>query len=126
MSTQIETKDILARIIYVLKLENDIELSKYLGVAEGTLRTWRARNKIPYEECFIVSKRNNISLDWLLTGEGPMYHQPFPSSSENDFNLLLEWLKKWWKQADEKERAWLEVQMKKCFPEFKEWLEQQK
>ena len=96
--------------------------------------------KIPYPSLqnYLMGKRSiradsllkmnihmDVNINWLLSGEGDMYIQAF-SSKEKLLCLGEKWLREYWEQADEKERAWLEVQMKKCFPEFKEWLEQQK
>lgn len=33
---------------------------------------WRSRNSVPYPLCVNVAEDRGISLDWLLTGEGPM------------------------------------------------------
>ena len=34
---------------------------------------------------------------------------------------MIEWLTQWLENADEKNRIWLEIQMKRCFPEFEQW-----
>ena len=59
-------------------------------------------------------------MDWLMTGQGKMYR----TKSGPDFvksALVLEWLNKWWENADEKHRYWLEVQMENYFPEYGKW-----
>jgi len=44
---------------------------------------------------------------------------------QSDIKFILNWLNEWWEKTDEKHRIWLEVQIKRCFPEYAEWLAQQ-
>ena len=70
-----------------------------------------------------ICTRLNINSHWLLTGQGEMY-QTKPSPVETTLEPILEWFNKCWKEADEKHRIWLEVQMGKCFPEYAQWLKE--
>lgn len=61
-------------------------------------------------------------MNWLLMGEGSMYRHP---RAEKKFpDTVVEWLKHYQQEMDEKQRIWLEIQMKRCFPEYAEWLRQ--
>jgi transcriptional regulator with XRE-family HTH domain len=70
----------------------------------------------------------NVSLDWLLTGEGAMYRDHIQEErveNKKAVEQIVEWLKDWWDKANEKERYWLEVQIERTFPEYREWLKKQ-
>lgn len=56
------------------------ELSKKMGVKYQTLTTWVQRNKIPFELLHKIAQNENISFEWLLTGEGFM-HKEYPSKT---------------------------------------------
>jgi len=79
MSTQNETLNstafILKRLAQALDIEGDDALAKELGVARNTLSTWRNRDSKPYKACEYVAERKMVSIDWLLTGKGPMFRQ---------------------------------------------------
>lgn len=61
---------IIERLKAYFQIVTDIELSKILEVKPNTISTWRNRNTIDWE--LIFAKCDNINLNWLLTGEGPM------------------------------------------------------
>lgn len=44
--------------------------AKFLGVAPSTISSWLSRDTFDYD--LIFAKCENISSDWLLTGEGSM------------------------------------------------------
>jgi transcriptional regulator with XRE-family HTH domain len=70
----------------------------------------------------------NVSIDWLLTGEGAMYRDHIQEErveNKKAVEQIVEWLKDWWDKANEKERYWLEVQIERTFPEYREWLKKQ-
>lgn len=49
---------------------NKSEFARFLGVSPQGVSTWLARGSFDFE--LIYSKCDNISADWLLTGEGHM------------------------------------------------------
>lgn len=48
------------------------ELSEFLGVKEGTLNAWKARNSIGDVDVFLT-KCKWMSYEWLRTGQGEMF-----------------------------------------------------
>jgi phage repressor protein C with HTH and peptisase S24 domain len=66
-------KEILERLKKYYKVENNRQLAEKLEINYQTLNTWLKRNKIPYDLLFKIGQNENISYDWLLTGEGNMY-----------------------------------------------------
>ena len=70
MKTIIDKRPILQRIKDVKKISRDSDLASFLGINPSTLANWYTRNSIDYD--LIFSKCDEISVDWLLTGEGEM------------------------------------------------------
>lgn len=57
--------------------------AKSIGVAPSTISSWLARDTMDYDLLF--AKCENISSEWLLTGQGPMLkqEQPMPPTNPN-------------------------------------------
>ncbi len=63
-----------------------------------------------------------VSPVWLLTGEGEMFLEPRVVPLEDaPLVSMIAYIKEIWERGDQKERAWLEIQFSKCFPDFVEW-----
>jgi hypothetical protein len=63
---------VLSRMMDFLGVSTDSALARALPVNRQTLAGWRKRESVPYVECIKLSQERGLSLDWLLTGEGPM------------------------------------------------------
>ncbi|NBA94749.1 helix-turn-helix domain-containing protein [Pseudomonas sp. R5(2019)] len=63
---------VLSRLKRVTETNTDSQLASALSVSPQTLSSWKGRDSIPYAICIDLAEKNAISLDWLLTGEGPM------------------------------------------------------
>jgi phage repressor protein C with HTH and peptisase S24 domain len=61
--------DIIERLKKITKTKTNIELAKALKISESTVRSWKSRNKIPFEQCLEISDKYECSLDWLLKGD---------------------------------------------------------
>ncbi len=66
---------ILNRLAQALGTTKDIELAQVLRIKHNTISSWKKRDAVPYKVCVDVAKRENISLNWLLLGDGPMRRQ---------------------------------------------------
>jgi len=99
------------------------DFSKYSGIPYTTIQEYIYDKRAPGGESLLkICAKLNISMDWLMTGQGEMYRTklgPYVPSVP-----VLEWFNKWWENADEKHQHWLEVQMGKCFPEYTQWLKE--
>ncbi len=66
----------MAEIIGIIKslknVVNDSDVANLLGTKPKTLATAKTRNSIPFEELTTFCNKEGISLNWLLTDEGPM------------------------------------------------------
>ena len=70
MKTKIDKTLILSRIKNVKNFKTDAELADFLGINTSTLSNWYSRNSIDFDILF--SKCEDVSLDYLLNGEGEM------------------------------------------------------
>ncbi|MBH3428264.1 helix-turn-helix domain-containing protein [Pseudomonas alkylphenolica] len=62
---------VLSRMKLITGTTTDAELSYALKISPQTLSTWKGRNSTPYSLCIDLAVHYNVSLDWLLLGNGP-------------------------------------------------------
>ncbi len=85
--------NVLDRLQQALNVESDSELSKAIGVNRATLGNWRNRNSVPYSICINICESENLSIDWLLTGEGETSRQKsITSDNEIDKEMIASML----------------------------------
>ena len=66
---------IIKRIKEVRKLTYDSEVANLLGYTKNAFAERKRRNSIPHDKLYILCERENINIDWLLSGEGPQYKE---------------------------------------------------
>jgi len=123
--------DINQRLRQAILLKNKTlkEFSLKAGMPYITLQRYLSGDRKPNSEALIkISIHLDINLNWLLMGEGPMYHHKLKEEraeykKKEKVDQIRDWLKDWWAQADEKKRIWLEIEMERLFPEYREWLD---
>lgn len=84
---------VIARLKELLQVESDSALCEVINVSPQTLSSWKTRDKVPYAICVDYSQIADASLDWLLTGEGPMkkdFSRPFMESITNQERCWIE------------------------------------
>lgn len=102
-----------------------------LEVHVNTIQRWEAGSTVPdANDLARIQKVFGISIDWLLSGDGPRYlselEQPRPAEVVPIENGFIESFRTWVAELiseDSAYRGWFKVQLMKCFPEFKEWAE---
>jgi transcriptional regulator with XRE-family HTH domain len=68
-----DVRPVIDRIKKALNFTADEDVEKALGVRAGLISSYsRMANEIPYPPIMDLGEREGLSLDWLLTGEGPM------------------------------------------------------
>lgn len=119
------------------------KFSNLAGVASSYLAIIETGRKQPsYNFIVSLAQAFQINANWLLFGTGPMYQsyqqnreQPQHQIQEQDAEYwtkgddsrvenIKTWIDDWWKNADDRERIWLEIQMGRSFPEYREWQQQ--
>lgn len=77
--------DVMARLQVFFGVGTDSALADAMNINRQTLGSWRARGRVPYEECVNLATEKGLSLDWLLIGEGQMYRgvRPGGLATEN-------------------------------------------
>jgi hypothetical protein len=63
-----------ARMKLLIRSEGSMaSIARRCGFSEGAVRSWRdGQSDISRERCVVMAKTLNVSLIWLITGEGPM------------------------------------------------------
>jgi len=104
------------------------EFAEICNIPYGSAQGYLYGKRTPGSDVIIkICTQLNVNSNWLLMGKGEIYREEQPKEEITTFKskLFLNWLNKWWENADEKHRNWLEIQLKRCFPEYAGWLEQQ-
>jgi hypothetical protein len=134
----------VARLRQVLGVANDAQLGRALGLRESAPGNWRARDSVPYRQCVEIAAERGVSLDWLLLGRGPpkprredapptgveeprpvdpdgyAANRQRPPPDDRRLDAVLRWWRTWWGSADEEERTWALVQLRRAIPESAE------
>lgn len=71
--------EIIDRIKDRKGLRDDDEVAYVLGMTKGNLSSYKTRGAIPYYYLSKFCRQEGLSIDWLLTGEGPMRRGPVPA-----------------------------------------------
>lgn len=76
-------EEILERMRTVCGVKTDRELAKILHIsASSVISSWKSRGRKPYAECEFLAAEMGISMDWLLTGKGPIKRGAPPQAEE--------------------------------------------
>jgi uncharacterized protein with gpF-like domain len=86
MNSQLTADSVITRLKQLFNVKTDQKLGENLTVSKTTISTWRQRNSVPYSLCIQLAQEKNLSLDWLLTGEGQM----FRAGNNDDMSLNRE------------------------------------
>lgn len=63
---------VIERIKAAVGVSTDSELCRVTNTNRQALSNWKTRNSVPYTLCVKVANDLNVSIDWLLTGDGEM------------------------------------------------------
>jgi transcriptional regulator with XRE-family HTH domain len=76
-----DAQDLAMRMRLLIAREGSASaLARRCGCSEGSVRSWRDGHSDPSRaRCITLARALNISLQWLITGEGPMH----PQNNEN-------------------------------------------
>ncbi|MDR2913465.1 MAG: helix-turn-helix domain containing protein [Tannerella sp.] len=80
----VEKKDLLISLIAHYTRGNKAKFASKLGVTPQTINTWISRNTFDADRIF--ANCENLSAEWLLTGQGSMLKQPADSGNITSVN----------------------------------------
>ena len=64
---------VMARLKQAVKAENDAQIAEELGLSSSGFANIKKRGSLPYERLERICNSRNVSMDWLLTGDGLMW-----------------------------------------------------
>lgn len=65
---------IIDKIKEFKSIKTDTAVADLLEMGQSAFAERKRKGSIPYEELVVFCNKEGISLDWLLTGRGPMKH----------------------------------------------------
>jgi phage repressor protein C with HTH and peptisase S24 domain len=70
MNADCSAEAVVNRLMLVVGVRSERELSRWFGYGLTTITSKRQRGSIPYEECVRLATERDLSLDWLILGRG--------------------------------------------------------
>ncbi len=87
----VKYSDTIERMRWAGKLKNDSAVARVLSVTPQALSNYKKRGELPTDLVVRFSGIYNLSLDWLINGEGDVYRIGFePPESEHGIPSLHE------------------------------------
>lgn len=75
-------EEVIARLKRAIKAENDARIAEELGLSGSGFANIKKRSSLPYERLEQICNSRNVSMDWLLTGEGSMWRHDPPADKQ--------------------------------------------
>jgi hypothetical protein len=72
MKNEFIFNEVMLRLKTSLKASSYNELAAMLGLSSSGFANLKKRNSIPFDKVSVLASSHNVSIDWLLTGEGEM------------------------------------------------------
>lgn len=66
-------RDILDRLKQVEQVSSDVDLADPLMTSRRNISAWKERQSVPWEKLVAYCHRQQISLEWLINGRGPIF-----------------------------------------------------
>jgi len=67
-----EASETISRMIQAIRGKSQDELASFLGISKDAIYKAERQAKVPPHWFLTIGKKSGISIDWLVTGEGPM------------------------------------------------------
>lgn len=79
---------VIDRLRAYYKVDTNAKLAKKLGVSPSAIANWKVRNRIDW--MLIFTRCEDVNLNWLIHGEGPMMKESaYKVSEDKDVNKML-------------------------------------
>ncbi len=80
----LDYQDVLNRMLSAGRLTNSSQLAKVLGITPQALSNYKKRGGIPTSLLFRFASIYDVSVDWLITGEGAAFKAAERSAGYGD------------------------------------------
>ena len=116
-------KNAWERITKETKIKTLADLGKIIGKTSQNISTRKKKGNFPIEWAYLVGKKYQLSLDWILDGTGPKRINQVTDTREPSKEYILE-LEEWLVEItedDPRKQYWFECTIEESFPGFKQW-----
>jgi hypothetical protein len=117
---KVDTSNVIERLQTLYGVKTDAALAKKLRVSSGAIHNWRARETVPYEQVVHAALHFGCNLRWLMLGD--VENAPAMLRDNLRQQRMTQFIAQWTETHDENEQTWLEVQLARAVPEYREWL----
>ena len=121
------SKDSIIERLKILKGRKTLkEFSNILNIPVSTLHYYFNGREPSLSFLLKICEKLDVREEWLLLGKGPIYKTSSINDDEKHIDILLKFIKQKWESFSEKEKNWLEIQLQRMFPDFFDWLKENK
>lgn len=87
----VKYSDTIERMRWAGKLKNDSAVARVLGVTPQALSNYKKRGELPSDLVIRFAGIYNLSLDWLINGDGDVYRTGYePPENEHGIPMMHE------------------------------------
>lgn len=130
---RIDFNAVVDRMQQVFDVKTDVALCAVLRRGSTVAASWRRRNSVPADDLIGVALRKDVSLDWLVLGEGPRLRSalsgvaepPAPAYTDPRIARMVQFITAWPAGRDSDDVAWLERTLARNVQEYGQWLASQ-
>jgi len=125
---QLDAGEMIDRLRKVFAVRTDAQLGEHISASVSAISNWRTRNAPPYAVLASVAKAKGVSLDWLVFGVGEDAGDVCPGVGEKptlktaQAARITQFVEFWDRTRTGEEVIWLEQQIKRSVPEYRDWL----
>lgn len=73
MDREYDFEAVMSRLKTITNAGSYNELAEMLGISSSGYANYKKRNSIPFEKVAALAHSRNVSMDWVLTGEGSIH-----------------------------------------------------
>jgi hypothetical protein len=93
MKNEFNFEEVISRLKIAINISNDADLAGRMEMKPNTFSNRKKAGSLPYEEIIRLADSESVNINWLFSGEGPMYRDqlqapPEDTLSQRQTNLL--------------------------------------
>lgn len=114
-----EFSEVWERVRSETNLKKIIDLAKFVGTSQPNVSKKKKENNFPIEWAYEIAKKNRLSIEWILEGNGPKRTEQCSENPE-----IIKQIVTWIQEQEKKEPgalAWFKYDFRKKYPEFDRW-----